>query len=100
MTILLAALAALMLVPAAQAFAEGGLTVHVAGTGSGEVSSVEGVSGFKGEELEFFKAFGNAYEGAPPIECSGPPAEGICEAEMVEDEELQPGSFLALHAEA
>ncbi len=99
LTILLAALAALMLVPAAQAFAEGSLTVHVAGTGSGEVSSAGGMSGFKGEEVEHLKKFGNAFEGEPPIECSGPPAEGVCEGEMVEDEEVLPGSYLALHAE-
>ncbi len=100
LTILLATVAAFMLVPAAQAFAEGGLTVHVAGTGSGEVSSVGGASGFKSEELEFLKAFGNAWEGEPPIECSGPPATGLCETEMVEEEALPGISGIALHAEA
>jgi hypothetical protein len=77
-TILLAALAALMLVPAAQAFAEGTMTVHIQGTGSGEVSSVEG--------WLYFEEF----EGNPPIECtyaSPGPQEGVCSDELSYEEE-------------
>jgi WD40-like Beta Propeller Repeat len=63
---LLALTLAFLLVPAAQAFA-GTAKVHIAGLGSGEVSSVGGeISGFPAE-------------GSPPIECSGPPASGTCE---------------------
>jgi hypothetical protein len=58
LTILLAAIGALLLLPAAQAFAEGTATVVLAGEGSGEVSSVGGYAG------------GGEYEGFPPIECS------------------------------
>ena len=72
LTILLAALAALMLVPAAQAFAAPTVSVTIEGNGAGEVSSV---GGFEGSGL---------IEGEPPIECtyvSPGPAEGECESE-------------------
>ena len=78
LTILLAAVGALLLVPAAQAFANGTIKVNIEGSGSGEVSSVGGYlkSGF--------------WEGSPPLECHGPPATGTCETELVEEEE-EPG---------
>jgi hypothetical protein len=82
---LLATVAALLLVPAAQAFAAGTLTVNVEGIagGSGEVSSVGGIAPFGGE-------------GEPPIECSGPPSSGTCVTTM---EEPEPGThFIGLHA--
>ena len=73
-TILLAVLAALMLVPAAQAFALGTLTsTSKAEGGSGEANSVEGAT----KEGYYF--------GNPPIECNyeAPgPAAGVCESEM------------------
>ena len=85
LTILLATVAAFMLVPVAQAAANGNMIVEVAGSGSGEVSSVGGFFGF--------------YEGSPPIECSGPPTSGTCETELVEEEELSPGvEAIALNA--
>ncbi|HEX5376095.1 MAG TPA: hypothetical protein VFW48_08045, partial [Solirubrobacterales bacterium] len=68
LTILLATVAAFLLVPVAQAAAEGTMTVTLAGTGSGKVVS-EGISG-----------------GTPLLNCSGPPATGICENAMVEEE--------------
>ena len=86
LTILLAAMGALLLLPAAQAFANGTLTVSIAGTGSGEVSSAGGYY-----ELGF-------WEGSPAIECTGPPATGVCENELEEYEE-EPGiEAVALHA--
>ncbi len=71
-TILLAALAALMLVPAAQAFANPTGTVNIEGTGSGEVNNLSGRTGI------------------PPMECSyeSPgPATGVCENELRFSEE-------------
>ena len=53
MTILLAALGALLLIPAAQAFAHEHVTVEILGEGSGEV-----------------KPFTVSYKGVPPIECN------------------------------
>ncbi len=73
LTILLATVAAFLLVPAAQAFAEGTLTVQIEGAGSGEVTST---GGFNGTGIG---------EGTPPIECSyaSPgPATGTCEDEL------------------
>src|SRR6476646_1030375 len=70
MTILLASAAALLLVPAAQAFA-GTATVQIAGTGAGEVNSSPDYVEFAPGELE----------GTPPIACtcSPPgPATGVC----------------------
>ncbi|HEX5376300.1 MAG TPA: hypothetical protein VFW48_09075, partial [Solirubrobacterales bacterium] len=61
LTILLAAVGALMLVPAAQAFANGTVTVDIAGNGSGEVSSVGGLGVMGG-----YGEYGNALEGTPP----------------------------------
>lgn len=63
LTILLATVAAFLLVPAAQAFAET-VTVTVGGTGSGEVNSAEGLHAFAPE------SFPAVYTGEPPIECS------------------------------
>src|SRR6476646_10448600 len=71
MTILLASVAALMLVPAAQAFAGGTATVQIAGTGAGEVNSSP-------DYVEFAPG---EFEGTPPIACtySSPgPATGVC----------------------
>ena len=79
LTILLATAGALLLVPAAQAFANGMLTVNIDGTGSGEVSSVGGVEG------------GGLAEGSPPIECAGPPPTGVCQNEMEEEFEGEEG---------
>jgi hypothetical protein len=88
LTILLATVAAFLLVPVAQAAANGILTVEVAGTGSGEVSSVNGF------------ANSGQYEGSPPIECSGPPSKGTCETELVEEEEEPGMQAIGLHAVA
>ena len=74
-TILLAALAALMLVPAASAFAAPSVNVSIEGTGTGEISSVGGVY------IPALEKFTTAKEGSPPIECtyaSPGPAEGTC----------------------
>jgi Divergent InlB B-repeat domain len=97
LTILLAALAALMLVPAAQALANGTATVVVEGEGSGEVSSAGGffVPEGEGEFLEF-------WEGATAVECSyeSPgPETGTCVGEMNEEPEVEPGlEAISLHA--
>ena len=71
MTILLGAVAALMLVPAASAFANGVIKINLAGTGSGEVFSHSDALGAEGE-------------GEPPIECSNIPGEEktVCETEL------------------
>jgi uncharacterized repeat protein (TIGR02543 family) len=69
LTILLAVLGALLLVPAAQALANGTMTVHIEGAGSGEVIGIE--------ELEA--------PGEPPMECtytSPGPATGVCKTEL------------------
>jgi len=96
LTILLAALGALLLLPAASAFANGIVTVSIEGSGGGEVSSVGGI-----EEVEGFEGYGNLFEGSPPIECKYTPpgpATGECATELVE-EEVAPGlGLLALHA--
>jgi hypothetical protein len=71
MAILAATVAAFLLVPAAQAFAENQMTVNVTGTGGGEVKGAE--SPYPG--------------GNPPVACSyaSPgPASGVCETEMAE----------------
>ncbi len=94
LSILVATVAAFLLVPAAQAFANGTMTVNVEGSGAGEVSSVGG--------------FGGQYEGTPPIECSYKtpgPAAGVCVDEMSNEGEgfestvlfatADPGSELA-----
>ena len=82
-TILLAALAALMLVPAAQAFgALPTMKVNVTGTGNGEVTS--GAEGEEPGEIVF--------DGTPPLACayaSPGPATGVCENTI--DDELEPG---------
>src|SRR3954451_11661812 len=74
LTILLATVGALLLVPAAQALATTStMTVLAEGTGSGEISSVGGIP-----------AFGGIFEGSPAIECSyaSPgPTTGVCENE-------------------
>ena len=62
--------AAFLLVPAAQAAAAPTVTVELAGSGEGEVSSLGGYAG------------AGFFEGEPPIECAGPPAVGICVSEM------------------
>ncbi len=76
MTILLATVAALMLVPAAQAFAANStVSVTVVGDGNGEVSSVGGPA----------EAPGTWEGGPPPIECSYAtpgPATGTCETTL------------------
>ena len=87
LTILLATVAAFLLVPVAQAAAEGTLTVNIEGIegGSGEVNSFGGIP-----------SFGGSGEGEPPIECSGPPSSGTCETEL---EELEEGfNAIGLHA--
>ncbi len=94
LTILLATVAAFLLVPVAQAFANGTMTVNVEGSGNGKVSSAGG--------------FGGQYEGTPPIECSYKtpgPATGVCVDEMSNEGEgfestvlfatADPGSELA-----
>lgn len=80
-TVLLAT-AALLLVPASQAFATGLGFVSIEGSGAGEVSTVGGNPEF---------GFG---EGTPAIECTyefPTPAEGTCENEA---DEVEPGSYL------
>ncbi|HEX7245608.1 MAG TPA: hypothetical protein VF245_08595 [Solirubrobacterales bacterium] len=85
LTILLAAVAALMLVSAAQAFAAPSFKLNAIGTGSGEVTSIE----------EF------PYEpGEPAIECAynGTSTSGVCENEP---EETGPNTYgIALLATA
>jgi hypothetical protein len=84
LSVLIAALAALLLVPAAQAFANGTMKVNIEGSGNGEVSSVTGLGWVTGEE------FNGQYEGSPPIECtykSPGPATGVCEDELSTVEE-------------
>ena len=68
LTILLATVGALMLVPAAQAFAAQHFKLNVNGTGSGEVIS-------EAEEFPFESA------GTPPISCkyNGTSTSGVCE---------------------
>ncbi len=82
-----------MLVPAASAFAENQLTLTVGGSGSGEVSSAEGLHAYPPG------VFPSVYIGEPPIECSyaSPgPATGTCSNEM---EDLEEGLVAtALHA--
>jgi trimeric autotransporter adhesin len=95
LTILLATVAAFLLVPVAQAMANGTLTVNVAGSGSGEVSSVGGLETMAPEVF----AGSTAYEGSPPIECSyaSPgPATGVCADTMSNEGEEFEGT--ALHA--
>jgi len=89
LTILLAALGALLLVPAAQALATGTVTVKIIGDGSGEVSSAEGLHAYVQEENNVEKE--EVFIGTPAIECSGPPAAGTCTNEM-EEEEAQIGA--------
>jgi hypothetical protein len=79
----LATVAALLLVPATQAFAASTGKITIEGSGSGEVSSV-----------------GSAAEGSPPIQCvynSPGPATGVCEDEMSGEPE-SPASGLGLYA--
>jgi hypothetical protein len=93
---LLATVAALMLVLAAQASAAGFARVNIVGTGSGEVSSVGGGGTFNPE-------YAGEWEGEPPIECSyaSPgPATGVCEDEMTFSETLGlEGTFLTATAD-
>jgi hypothetical protein len=89
-TILLAALGALLLVPASQALGAGTLTINAVGIegGLGEVSSVGGLEG------------SGFYEGEPPIGCKAPESTGTCETELVEVE-FEPGlEAIAAHIEA
>jgi len=75
--VLLAALAAFLLVPAASASAANNFKLNIVGAGNGEVQSE--ITGFE------------AYAGTPPIECSysAPgPATGTCENQMADLEEL------------
>jgi len=85
-SVLVATVAALLLVPAAQAFANGTMTVSIEGSGSGEISSVGGFGG------------SGFYEGGPPpIECSYEtpgPTTGTCVAELAEEEEGLQGIYL------
>jgi hypothetical protein len=90
LTILLATVAAFLLVPASQAFAgfgTGHLKVNISGSGHGEVNSSRGHIFFEG-----------LWVGVPPIECSGPPASGVCEDELEAEEEG--GEFGAVFMEA
>jgi hypothetical protein len=77
--VLLAALAAFLLVPAASASAANSFKMNIVGAGSGEVQSE--IAGFE------------KYAGTPPIECSysAPgPASGTCENQMASLEGLSP----------
>jgi Divergent InlB B-repeat domain len=87
LTVLAATVAAFLLVPAAQALANGTLKVNLAGSGHGEVSSV---GGFLGSGPE-------AWEGSPPIKCSGPPATGTCQTALFEWSEEPGFEEIALH---
>jgi hypothetical protein len=88
LALLFATAAAFLAVPAAQAFASAGtLQVNITGSGSGEVSSAKGYGS-------------GIYKGTPPIECSGPPAAGVCTNEADEEAVLleakaAPGSEFA-----
>jgi uncharacterized repeat protein (TIGR02543 family) len=79
LTILLATVGALLLVPAAQALANGTMKVNIVGTGSGTVDSTTGAS-----ESGFLK-------GNPPINCSynGVSTSGICNDELSVEEEVE-----------
>jgi len=80
--ILLAAVGALLLLPAAQAFANGTATVQIVGTGNGEVGS--------NAEFDPVPFGAGEFSGTPPIECSytAPgPATGTCENELTNFEE-------------
>ncbi len=105
LSVLIAAVAAFLLVPAAQAFANGTVTVNVAGEGSGEVSSA---GGYRFQESNGTEIPSGLYEGGPPpIECayeSPGPATGTCETTLTSEEGLEsiavysipkPGSKLA-----
>jgi hypothetical protein len=92
LAILAATVAAFLLVPVAQAMATTAeVSIHVNGTGGGEVSSVGGIGAYPGE-LEPgvpFSELGSLWQGEPPIECSyaSPgPASGSCEAEVPAEE--------------
>ncbi len=78
LTILLAAVGALMLIPAAQALA-GNVIVTVAGEGNGKVTGATGYGG------------GEGYKTSPPVECSYAGAtettSGACSAPLFLDEE-------------
>ncbi len=74
MTILLGVLAALMLVPAAQAMA-GTYTINIEGIGSGEGS---------------VNAVGEFGEGSPPVACEGPPSSGSCTGTLNQEEGFYP----------
>jgi uncharacterized repeat protein (TIGR02543 family) len=69
----------LLLVPAAQALANGTMKVNIVGTGSGTVDSTTGAAGG-----EFFK-------GNPPINCSydGVSTSGTCNDELTNEFELE-----------
>jgi hypothetical protein len=68
--------AALLLVPTAQAFANGHVTILIEGTGGGEV----------------FSPAEDPFPGNPPVECtyaSPGPVTGVCETELSGEEEFQ-----------
>ena len=92
LTILLATVGALLLVPAASAlaFTPGTMHVNIAGTGSGEVSGKGGYGMLGGAE--------GLWEGTPPIACKGPPATGQCTSVMEDYEELEAYGVVALQA--
>jgi uncharacterized repeat protein (TIGR02543 family) len=84
LTILLATVAAFLLVPASQAFAEfgegfgtGHIKVNISGSGSGEVTSKYGNP-----------SQGHILKGVPPVECSynGASTSGTCEGELESNE--------------
>jgi|GEM_PF-1988270 len=83
--LLLAAVAALLLVSAAQAFAAPSLKVNLAGTGTGEVTSTS-------EEFVFF-------ETEPPVECSNVVGQvkTVCETEPQLRAENEEEPFYAAH---
>jgi Divergent InlB B-repeat domain len=87
LSILLAVLGALLLVPAANAFAATNTKVNITGPGSGEVISIG--SGFFGEE-----------EANPPLACkyNGTSTSGVCQTEAKETEEESGYYYIELEA--
>jgi hypothetical protein len=99
LSVLLATVAALLLVPAAQAFANGNLIVSAGGAGSGEVNGVGG-SPTHGEE----EVFSGDYETSPPVECSynggTETTSGVCETPLnsTTTEGFEAGGFRVIPA--
>jgi Divergent InlB B-repeat domain len=93
LTLLLVSAAALLLVPASQALANGTMKALGSGAGSGEISSVNGNGGEEGP---------GDFIGTPPIECdyngNTETTSGVCENEQEAKEGLEGVALSALPA--